>query len=267
MKKSFIFIVTAAVLFSFSIPSYGADSINCWFPPGWKTKGSMARAITEALSSESGLVIKPRIAKSYPEILRAFSSEEYCLVYVGSFVQAIIHARNLGTPLVQNINGKDLYSGIMVYPKGEDPKAILKNYSGQIAYTRGASSGESSAKAATEGKAAMPVANHGAAAGAVKAGKAKAAIVKNWWWDKHKEKFPMLEVYKVPGVSIEKNPDNVLTASKAIPADLTKKIIDAAVASKDVFVAKEMVPFDITRIDFSLELMKKGKIDPLTYSW
>ena len=68
-------------------------------------------------------------------------------------------------------------------------------------------------------------------------------------------------------MSIEKNPDNVLTASKAIPADLTKKIIDAAIASKGVFNAIEMVPFDITRIDFSLELMKKGKIDPLTYSW
>ena len=66
--------------------------------------------IAEALSEKTEIIIKPRIARSYPEILRAFSSEEKSLVYVGSFVQAIIHARNLGVPLVQNINGKDLYS-------------------------------------------------------------------------------------------------------------------------------------------------------------
>ncbi len=267
MKRTIILSIAAIMLFGTAVNSYSAESINCWFPPGWKAKGKTAKAITAALTSNSGLVIKPRIAKSYPEILRSFSSEEYSLVYVGSFVQAIIHARGLGTPLVQNINGKDLYSGIMVYPQGKKPEAILKNYPEQIAFTVGASSGESSAKAATNGQAAIGVTNHAAAAGAVKAGKAKAAVVKNWWWAANKQKFPMLAVYKIPGVSIEKNPDNVLTASKSVPPEMVKKITDAAIASKDVFGAPQMVPFDITRIEFSLGLMDKGKIDPLTYSW
>ncbi len=267
MKKFTIFLVAFSMLWGVSVTSYGADAITCWFPPGWKTKGVKAKAITTALTKESGIKVRPRIAKSYPEILRAFDSDKAALVYVGSFVQTIIHARGLGTPLVQNINGKELYSGIMVYPKGQDPQAILKNYPEQIAFTIGASSGESSAKAATDGKASIGVANHGAAAGAVKAGKAKAAVVKNWWWEANKQKFPMLEVYRVPTVSVEKNPDNVLTASKAVATESAEKITKAAIAAKNAFGAKEMVPFDKSRIDFSLSLMKKGKIDPMTYSW
>ena len=65
--------------------------------------------ITGALSQNSGVTVKPRIAKSYPEILKAFSTGDANLVYVGSFVQAIIKARGLGTPLAQTINGKELY--------------------------------------------------------------------------------------------------------------------------------------------------------------
>ncbi len=110
-------------------------------------------------------------------------------------------------------------------------------------------------------------ADYGATCGAVKAGKAKAGVVKNWWWEANKNKFPMLAMYRIPGVSIEKNPDNVLTASKAIPAYLLKKIADAAIASKDAFGAPEMAPFDQSRLEFSLGLMKKGKIDPLAYNW
>ncbi len=267
MKKFAILFTAAIMLFSFTGASYGAESINCWFPPGWRSKGKQAKAITAALTKNAGIVVKPRIAKSYPQILKAFSSGEPSLVYVGSFVQAIIYARGLGTPLVQNINGKDLYSGIMIYPKGKDPESILRDDPEKIAYTVGASSGESSAKAATSGKAAIGVASHGAAAGAVRVGKAKAAIVKNWWWEKNKQKFPMLTVYKVPGVSIEKNPDNVLSANKTLPPQLVRKITDAAIAAKAAFGAPVMVPFDTERIQFSLELMKKGKIDPLRYEW
>ena len=36
---------------------------------------------------------------------------------------------------------------------------------------------------------------------------------------------------------------------------------------KDAFGAPKMVPFDGTRLAFSLELMQQGKIDPLTYQW
>ncbi len=244
-----------------------ADSLTCWFPPGWKAKAEKARTIAKALSEESGVAIRPRIAKSYPEILKAFDSDQPNLVYVGSFVQAIIQARNLGTPLVQNINGKDLYCGVLVYPKGENPEQILNNSPDQIAFALGASSGESSAKAATSGKAAMGVANHGAACGAVKAGKARAAVVKNWWWANNKDKFATLESYEIPDVSISKNPDNVLTASRAVPADLQQRIAAAAAAQKVAFGAPQMAPFDRSRLDFSLELMKIGKIDPLTYTW
>lgn len=266
-KVSIIVAFVAALLLSIPMSALSADSVTCWFPPGWKSKGSQAKAITSALSEKSGLDVKPRIAKSYPEILTAFSTDQESLVYVGSFVQAIIKARGLGTPLVQNINGKDLYSGVMIYPKGQNPEDILKNSPTQIAFAVGASSGESTAKAATGGKAAMGVANHGATAGAVKAGKAKAGIVKNWWWEANKEKFPTLDMYRVPGISVEKNPDNVLTASKAMSAATAKKIKDAAIASKDAFGAPKMVEFDTSRLDFPLSLMKKGKIDPKTYSW
>ncbi len=270
MKRSCrttIALVTAAVFLLTPLAALAADTIFCWFPPSWGSKGSEARAITEALSSKSGLDVKPRISKSYPEILAAFSSGKPSLVYVGSFVQAIIKARGIGTPLVQNVNGKELYSGVLAYPKGGDPEAILKDAAEQISFASGASSGESSAKAATAGRAAVAVKNHGAACQAVVAGKAKAAVVKNWWWAANKNKFPGLDVYEIPGVSENKNPDNVLTASKAVSAGDMKKITDAAVASKDVFGAQEMAPFDASNLSFSLDLMKRGKIDPLTYTW
>ena len=102
---------------------------------------------------------------------------------------------------------------------------------------------------------------------AVKHGKAKAAVVKNWWWKSNSSKFPELSMYKVTGVSIAKNPDNVLTISKSVSGRLIKKIKKAAVASKKAFGAPKMVSFDKKRIPFSLSLMKKGKIDSLTYSW
>jgi ABC-type phosphate/phosphonate transport system substrate-binding protein len=255
----FLLIVSSGIAF--------ADVITCWFPPGWEPKGSQARAITEALSQGSGIQINPRIAKNYPEILQAFTVGEPALVYVGSFVQTIIAARGLGTPLVQNVDGKELYSGVMVHPKGQDPAAILKNFPAEISYAVGASSGESAAKAATRGRAAIQVANHGAACGAVKAGKAKAAVVKNWWWEENKDKFPDFQVYQIPEISSKGNPDNVLTASKAITAEQRARITNAAIAAKTAFGAPEMKTFDNSRLKFSRELMEKGKIDPLSYSW
>ena len=30
-------------------------------------------------------------------------------------------------------------------------------------------------------------------------GKAKAAVVKNWWWEGNKDDFPGLDVYEIPG--------------------------------------------------------------------
>jgi len=244
-----------------------ADSMTCWFPPGWKNKSDQARTIAKALSDGSGVQVRPRIAKSYPEILSAFSTADANLVYVGSFVQAVIRARNLGTPLAQSITGKEFYSGVLVYPKGQDPAAILKNSPTAIAFAKGASSGESSAKAATVGKAAIGVPNHGAACGAVKAGKAKAAVVKNWWWQANQQKFPSLAMYEIPGISKQGNPDNVLTASKAVSSAVRKKLAAAAMKNPKAFGAQKMGAFNGSALQFSLELMAKGNIDPMSYSW
>ncbi len=268
MKRALALCLCAAIVAGLPSGALGADSeVSLWFPPAWKAKAETAREIAGSLQQKAGVTVKPRIAQSYPQILAAFDSDDSSLVYVGSFVQAIIRARELGTPLVQAIDGKEMYSGIMVYPKGQDPKAILRDSPAEIAFTIGASSGESSAKAATGGKASLGVANHLAAARAVHAGKAKAAVVKNWWWESNKQEFADFEVYRIPGVSEERNPDNVLTASKSMPGELAEKLSRAAVESVALFGAKEMAPFDGTKLEFSLELMKKGGIDPNTYSW
>jgi len=259
--------VTLLAAATFSTVTLATDAFDLWFAPGWKSKAVKAKAITSTLSEKSGLKIRPRIAKSYPQILDTFSSGKPALVYVGSFVQAIIRARGLGEGLVQAANGKEFYSGVLVYPKGKDPAAILEGHPAKIAYAVGASSGESSAKAATAGQAAIPTKNHAATCGAVKAGKAMAGVVKNWWWEGNGKRFPDFDVYMMPGISENKNPDNVLSASNGLPDDVKSKIKDAAKASKDVFGASEMRDFDPSSLDFSLSLMAKGKIDPKTYAW
>lgn len=267
MKKPVALLLLLVFMLS-TTAALAADTLTCWFPPGWKSKAIQAKSITEGLSKESGIAIRPRIAKSYPEILSAFSSKDQNLVYVGSFVQAIIAARDLGVPLVQNANGKEFYSGILIYPEGQNPEAILKDSPTKVAFAIGASSGESSAKAATAGRASIGVPNHGVAVNAVKAGKAKAAVVKNWWWAANGGKFKGMKSFEVPGVSEQKNPDNVLTASRAVPAAVADKVKAAAMSNSAAFGAgAKMVAFDAKALDFSLGLMKKGKIDPLTYSW
>jgi len=267
MEKVFLPLLCFVILMLSNSICMAADSVTCWFPPAWKSKSDNAVAITQALTKESGIVVTPRIATSYPEILEAFSKNEPNLVYVGSFVQAIIASRNLGKPLVQCINGKEFYSGILVYPKGMNPSLILKENPKQIAFAIGASSGESTAKAATGGRASIGVNSHGDACAAVIAEKAEAAVVKNWWWETNKEKYPALTSYEIPEYSKMGNPDNVLTASKAVPATWQNKISAAAIKRKDVFGAQEMRLFEPGRINFSLWLMKQGKIDPLTYQW
>lgn len=264
--KTFVKLLICFMIVAYAQTGLAAD-LTCWFPPSWKAKPDQARQIVKTLSAESGLQVRPRIATSYPQILDAFSTGESNLVYVGSFVQAIIHARKLGTPLAQSINGKEFYSGVMVYPKGDDPATILKESPTRLAYAIGASSGESSAKAATAGQAAIGVPNHAAACGAVKAGKAKAAVVKNWWWQANGGKFPELAMYEIPDVSKAENPDNVLTASVAVASDVREKIKLAAINNPDVFGGTKMTEFDDTSLLFSLQLMKKGNIDPLSYSW
>jgi ABC-type phosphate/phosphonate transport system substrate-binding protein len=244
-----------------------ADSVTCWFPPGGKSM-EQAKAIAGALSKGSGVEVKPRIASSYPEILNAFATQEMSLVYVGSFAQAIIMARKLGTPLVQNADGKELYAGIMIHKAGQNPQAILSGSPAAIAYAIGASSGESAAKAATDGKASIGVNSHAAAVDALISGKAQAAVVKDIWWQSNQAKYPGLKVYEIPNISAKKNPDNVLTVSNAVPANLKEKLKAAAIKEAGVFGPNAvMKPFTAPQLNFSLGLMMQGKIDPLTYKW
>lgn len=244
-----------------------ADPVNLWLPPVWKAKSAKAIKIAESLSHKSGITVKPRIAKSYPELLKAFSSEGNSLAYAGSFAQSIIVARSLGTPLVQALDGREYYSGVMIYPKNVKPIEILEQFPEDIAFSVGASSGESSAKAATGGKASFRVPSHDAAAGAVKCGKAKAAFVKNWWWEDNRSKYATLEMFKLPGISEQKHADNVLSASDDIPADLRNKIANAAIKSQEAFCCSDIIRFEKERMAFSLEMMKKANINPLTYEW
>ncbi|MBI5017918.1 MAG: PhnD/SsuA/transferrin family substrate-binding protein [Deltaproteobacteria bacterium] len=242
-------------------------NVTLYFPPAWDHQTEKANAIASKLSEGSGVAIAAKVAKSYPEILEAFESKEACLVYVGSFCQAIIQAKHLGAPLLQVKDGKEFYGSWMVYPKGQDPQAILRDSPAEVAYAVAASSGESGAKAATGGKASIAVASHDAAVAAVVAGKAKAAFVKNWWWKSHQKEFADFEVYEVPGVSDVKNPDNVLTGSKALSPEDRDKILKAALASKEVFGGQETVRFGATSLEFSLDLMKRGGISPVNYQW
>ena len=91
---------------------------------------------------------------------------------------------------IQSVNHEKIHSLAQNAQININSAEILAKFPEKIAFAKGASSGESSAKAATSGKASIPVANHGAASNAVKAGKAKAAVVKNWWWESNKKKFP-----------------------------------------------------------------------------
>jgi ABC-type phosphate/phosphonate transport system substrate-binding protein len=238
-----------------------AGELTCWFPP--KFSAEKAKAIAEALST-SGVKVTPQVAGNYPEILSAFSSKGEHLVYVGSFVQAILSVKGQGVALAQAVDGKESYGAWMVFPKGADPAAILKDSPAQIAFAKGASSGESGAKAATDGKAAVARASHDAAVEAVKSGKAKAAFVKSWWWEANKGKHPELEAHQVAGVSDSRNPDNVLTASKSVDAAVRAKLKAAALAAPGAFGAKSMQPFD-GDFSFTIGLMKKGHIDPAGY--
>jgi len=240
-------------------PAVAAD-VTCWFPP--KFPAASAKRITDSLAAK--VPVQARIAQSYPEILEAFSSKGDNIAYVGSFVQAILSVKQQGVTLVQAVDGKEFYGAWMIYPKGGNPTAILSQSPTEIAFAKGASSGESGAKAATEGKAGIATASHDGTATAVQSGKAKAGFVKSWWWEANKAKYPGIDVYRVPGVSDAKNPDNVLTASRSLDPGLRDKLKAAALASSPAFDAKSVVEFN-GDLSFTISLMRRGKIDPALY--
>jgi ABC-type phosphate/phosphonate transport system substrate-binding protein len=264
--KKLVIISLFLVWMGMAGPALADGPLTCWFPPGFQE--GKAKAMTEALSANSGITVQPRIAKSYPEILSAFATKQPNLVYSGSFVQAIIASRKLGTPMVQSADGKEMYAGILVCPRDKDPESILRSSPQQISFARGASSGESTAKAATGGKAAVSVNSHGEAIKAVQDGRAQAAVVKDWWWLDNEKNHGNLRSYRIPRFSDQKNPDNILTASNTVPRDLVEKLVLAALVSSAAFGENSVVlPFDAEQLSFSLELLRQGGIDPLAYTW
>lgn len=101
-----------------AVPAGAADGLICWFPPDW-TDMDRAHEITDALSQGSGYMVQPRRADSYPQILESITSGFPCLVYAGSFVQSVITFRQLAEPLVQAIDGRELYGCTMIFRHGD----------------------------------------------------------------------------------------------------------------------------------------------------
>ncbi|MDH5751235.1 MAG: phosphate/phosphite/phosphonate ABC transporter substrate-binding protein [Deltaproteobacteria bacterium] len=240
-----------------------------YFAPSWALQARKARDISEALSKESKLSIKPRIAKSYPQILDAFTRDEPVLVYVGSFVQAILKARDLSVPIGQGITGKHQYASVLIAPEaaGSDPVEIVKNCGLKVAYAKGASSGESGAQAATGGQASLATNSHSASLNALKAGKAKCAFVKDHWWEDNGSKYPGMKMHKYPGVSDKQNPDFVLSANKAVGENDIIRIKMATGKTASAFGVATFRELSPDALSASLELMRMGKIDPLKYTW
>lgn len=267
MRKLISYVLLIA-LSTIALPAQAAEEITCWFPPDWKLRTAQADRIARTLGEDSGLKVHSRVAESYPEILEAFAKKKPSLVYVGSFVQAILAARKLGKPLVQTVDGRQMYAGVLVTMAGTDAKEILALHPERIAYTIGTSSGESSARAATGGKASIGVRSHSEAVTAVLQGWAEGAFVKDWWWEANRAQYPGLEMHLVPGVSIQMNPDNVLTASNSVSLRDRERIRTAAMAHPEVFGRNSsMQNFTPGQLAFPLGLMRKGGLDPLVYSW
>lgn len=266
LKKSlFALLITVLIQPSFA----GAEAINLFFPNNWKEDTARAKGIAEALAKSSGLPIQPRIAKSYPDLLGEFAKETPTIAYIGSFATAIMSVRGSIQLLGQGITGQEFYSAVMVAPTtaGNDPLAILKAAGGDVSYAKAASSGEGGAKAATEGAASIGTNGHDASLNAVKSGKAKAAFVKNHWWNANKAKFADMTALEVPGVSSLKNPDNLLVANKAVGPEMANKIKEAANANAAAFGVNSFGTATPDLLKNTLELMKKGKVDPAKYEF
>jgi ABC-type phosphate/phosphonate transport system substrate-binding protein len=267
MKHLFVMLVCAALLAP--MVAQGAD-ILLYYPPEWAAKAKQARTIAEALSQATGQTIQPVVAQSYPEVIAGFSKNQPALVYVGSFLQAVLHARGLSTPMLQAVDGKELYSSVLIAPAsaGNDPVAVVKSAGASVAYAKGASSGESGAKAATGGEASVATPNHYASLMAVSTGSAKCAFVKDWWWKGiNREPFKGMSQLEYPGVSDKKNPDNVVSANKLVSAKDIARIKTAIAKNAEAFQVKSFKEFDTALLEPTLALMKKGNINPRTYTW
>lgn len=267
MKKKFFLLATISFLFGTLSSAWAVTEINMYFPPKWKDQPEAAHKITNGLSREVGIKIIPQIADCYAEILTALTQKKPVLAYVGSMVQTIVWSRKLGAPLLQALDHKQYYGGILIFPKGMSPSAILNDYPAEISYTVGATSGEVCAKAATGGKALIVVSDQRAAVDSIKSGKAKAAFVKNTWWEDNRNKYPEFDSYSVPGVSDLDNADNVLLVSTFVSPEIKSSIMSAAIKVPHIFNADLVVPFDSFLLWFTMKLMNQAGMDPLTYTW
>ena len=267
MKRFFLLLATISILFGTGSSVWAVSEINLYFPPKWKDQPEVAYKITAELSREVGINIIPQIADCYPEILTALTQKKPVLSYVGSMVQTIVWTRKLGTPLLQALDLKEYYGGVLIYPKSISPSAILKDYPAEIAYTVGATSGEICAKVATSGKASIAVTDQRTAVDTIKSGKAKAAFVKNTWWAENSNNYPEFTSYIVPGVSDFDNADNVLLVSNFVAPEIKTLILDATTKVPQIFNANLVIPFDSYSLIFTQKLMGKAGMDPLTYTW
>lgn len=267
-KRRLVYAVTMMGMLVLPVMAH-AGSINLFFPGSFKEEPAKAKGIAEALSKASGLEIQPRIAPSNKDLMVEFTKGEPIIAYIGSFISAIMQARGALHVVGQVVTGKEAYASILVAPAsaGSDAGAILKAAGSAVAYAEGASSGESGAKAATDGAAAMATKGHEASVLAVKNGKAQAAFVKNHWWEANKGKYPDMNGMSVPGVSTLANPDNLLVANKSVSAEVIAKLKDAAKANAAAFGGTSFVDAGQDILKGSLELMSKGKIDPLKYEF
>lgn len=246
-----------------------AGELPMYFTPEWKEKATQAKEIAEVMAKSSGLDIRPRVVGSNADLMAVFNKKEPAIVYVGSLITTLLNHQGLATSLSQGITGKEMYSSVLVVPTaaGDNAEAIVKDAGAAISYARGASSGELGAKAASAGQANIAANNHQAALNAVKAGKAKAAFVKNWWWDGNKDKFPELKMMEYPGVSDHKNPDNVLSVSKSVTAEDAAKVKKAAADNAAAFGVGSFKDFDPSALKDTKDLMSKAKVDPGNYVW
>ena len=267
MGKNFFLLATVSILFATLSSAWAVSEINLYFPPEWKDQPESVYKIADGLSQEVGIKISPQIVDCYPEVLTALSQKKPTLAYVGSMVQTIVISRKLGTPLLQALDNKQFYGGILVFPKGMSPSAILNDNPTEIAYTLGTTSGEICAKVATGGKASIAVLDQRGAVDSMRSGKAKAAFVKNTWWEENRTKYPAFDSYSVPGVSRLDNADNVLLASNFVSTEIRSLITTVAIKKPHIFNADLVVPVDSFLLWFTMELMHKAGINPLTYSW
>lgn len=247
-----------------------AGELTMYFAPEWKEKAAKAKEITDVLSQASGLTIQPRVVGANPDLITAFEKSDPAIVYVGSLITTLLTARGLGTPLAQGVKeGKESYSAVLVAPvaAGSDPAAIVSGAGEAISYAKGASSGELGAKAASNGKANVAANNHAGALNAVKAGKAKAAFVKNWWWEEHKGEYADFQKFDYPGVSEHHNADFVLSVNKGVAEADRAKVKQAASAHAAAFGVTSFRDFDPAATEPTKALMKKGNLDPATYTW